>query len=149
MDLTKLKSLEGITIDDKQKIDVEGTWPRIYLTEPILISTRQLAEIFCCTPQRINQYVADDGLPKIGRDQFDLATATNWHRAKIIADACNMKLKNMYEFGVVDFGLVRTGISIDESINKIIWEVINCIPKMKESGKQKFYNTVFKKLFQK
>jgi phage terminase Nu1 subunit (DNA packaging protein) len=67
------------------------------------VTTKELAEMFDVTVQRINQYVNHEGLPKAGRDSFDLREAVNWSKAKILADKAGKKMEEMKSFGTVRF----------------------------------------------
>ena len=68
-------------------------------------STRYVAQMLQVTPQRITQYVLDEGLPKDSRDRFYLPDVVNWEKVRILADWLKMKPQELSRFGFVDFSL--------------------------------------------
>ena len=73
--------------------------------EKLYATTNHIADILRVTPQRVNQYVTDEGLPKIDRDRFYLPDVSNWKSVKIFADNMKLRPQQMERFLFVDFTL--------------------------------------------
>ncbi|MGA9363314.1 MAG: hypothetical protein WBW16_03005 [Bacteroidota bacterium] len=84
-------------------------------------STKDVAELLDVTPQRVNQYVSQEGLPKFARDKFYLPEVVNWSTVKTIADILEKKPQEMEHLGLVDFTLGLTApleLNVDGCLEK-------------------------------
>jgi hypothetical protein len=70
-------------------------------------TTVDVARILRVTPQRVNQLVALEGLPKIGRDRFYMPDVFNFQNVQLIAERFGKRPLEMNFYSYVDFTLGR------------------------------------------
>lgn len=51
----------------------------------ILVDTEKLADVFCLTPRSVMRYVKEHGLPKHGRNRFELIRSIKWYVQHLVS----------------------------------------------------------------
>lgn len=53
--------------------------------DKILVDTEKLAEVFCVTERSINRFTKDQGMPKHGRNRFELVRCMQWYVQHLVS----------------------------------------------------------------